>query len=154
MIKTEDKTIHKKLVHLCSTIKTRCNNPRRHNYKNYGGRGIKVCRAWKKSKNFVKWALAHGYREGLQIDRIDNNKGYSPTNCRFVTNRENANNRRNSIRINVNGDIYTIVELSKKYRVSEFTLYWWRRLYGDDVMVSKMLDISARRNYGRLSVCR
>ena len=63
----------------------------------YRDRGITVCDLWQKSpSDFGDWLLAHGWRKGLQIDRIDNDKGYSPENCRVVTPKENANNRRNT----------------------------------------------------------
>lgn len=63
----------------------------------YRDRGITVCELWQKSpSDFGDWLLAHGWREGLQIDRIDNSLGYSPENCRVVTPKENTNNRRNT----------------------------------------------------------
>ena len=67
----------------------------------YRDRGITVCELWQKSpQDFGDWLLAHGWRKGLQIDRIDNNKGYSPENCRVVTRRDNLNNKRNTLRLN------------------------------------------------------
>ena len=66
---------------------------------NYQDRGITVCDEWLVFENFRDWALSHGYKEGLQIDRVDNDKGYCPENCRWVTPKENANNRRNTIRL-------------------------------------------------------
>ena len=69
--------------------------------RNYRDRGITVCELWQKSpQDFGDWLLAHGWRKGLQIDRIDNNKGYSPENCRVVTRRDNLNNKRNTLRLN------------------------------------------------------
>lgn len=65
----------------------------------YQDRGITVCDEWLVFENFRDWALSHGYKEGLQIDRRDNDKGYCPENCRWVTPKENVNNRRNTIRL-------------------------------------------------------
>ena len=67
----------------------------------YRDRGITVCEEWQKSpRAFGDWLLAHGWRKGLQIDRIDNNRGYSPENCRVVSPKENTNNRRNTTVLN------------------------------------------------------
>ena len=56
----------------------RCTNPNSTYFPRYGGRGITVCPEWRTRRNFKKWALSHGYRSDLTIDRIDNDKGYSP----------------------------------------------------------------------------
>ena len=69
------------------------------NKRNYQDRGITVCDEWLVFENFRDWALTHGYKEGLQIDRVNNDAGYCPENCRWVTPKENANNRRNTIRL-------------------------------------------------------
>ena len=69
--------------------------------RDYRDRGITVCELWQNSPQaFGDWLLAHGWHKGLEIDRIDNNKGYSPENCRVVSPRENTNNRRNTLRLN------------------------------------------------------
>ena len=66
----------------------------------YRDRGIEVCELWRNSPQaFGDWLLAHGWNKGLQIDRIDNDKGYSPDNCRVVTPKENSNNKRNTLRL-------------------------------------------------------
>lgn len=73
----------------------RCYNEKHIHYKDYGGRGIKVCEEWKKDKKlFFDWSEKNGYEDSLQIDRIDCSKDYSPENCRFVSSLENQNNRR------------------------------------------------------------
>lgn len=72
-----------------------------HALNNYRDRGITVCELWQKSPQaFGDWLMAHGWRQGLQIDRIDNDQGYCPENCRVVTPKENTNNRRNTLRLN------------------------------------------------------
>lgn len=78
-------------------MRERCTNPRQKCWQRYGGRGIFVCAEWDDFASFRTWALAHGWRKGLQIDRIDDSKGYSPDNCQIVTCKENSD-RRNSPR--------------------------------------------------------
>ena len=77
-----------------ASMKQRCNDKNCKSYPNYGGRGITVCSDWDEYVNFRKWALSIGYKDGLQIDRIDNDSGYFPDNCRFVTQTTNAQNKR------------------------------------------------------------
>lgn len=71
----------------------RCTDPTTERFNNYGARGIDVCVQWKNPKIFYDWAIANGWRQGLQIDRIDNDGNYEPSNCHFVTLRENCSNR-------------------------------------------------------------
>jgi hypothetical protein len=74
-------------------MKDRCHNPKSKPYSRYGGRGIKVCEQWHKWFNFKKWALQCGYKEGLTIDRIDNDGDYCPENCQWLTRSENSHKK-------------------------------------------------------------
>jgi len=78
-------------------MKSRCNNKNHPRYAAWGGRGIRVCAEWNMYSNFAKWAQAAGYKEGLTIDRIDNDAGYCPGNCRWTTKKAQANNTRKTV---------------------------------------------------------
>ena len=81
---------HHTLYSVWNAMTQRCSNPNTINYHNYGGRGIKVCEEWKNNfKLFYDWCIANGWKKGLQIDRIDNNKDYEPNNCQWITPSEN-----------------------------------------------------------------
>jgi len=85
-------------------IKSRCFNPKSPAFECYGARGIGLCDEWNNNvKSFIEWGMANGYKEGLQIDRINNDGNYEPINCHFVMSRENALNRRNLIKSNTSG---------------------------------------------------
>ena len=100
----------------------RCYNENNCGYREYGGRGIKMCREWYARNGFWAfrdWALENGYREDLTIDRIDNDKGYSPDNCRWATTREQANNKRNNIIIEIEGQKHSLTEWAEKLGIKK-----------------------------------
>lgn len=95
-------------------MKKRCYSVNHKNYKHYGARGITIHQEWlESSASFFSWAKENGYREGLQIDRIDNDKGYSPDNCRWVNRICNNINRRASNKSGFTGIVQ--VSYSKLY---------------------------------------
>lgn len=100
-----------RLYHTYQCIKDRCTNPNAQEYARYGGRGISLCDEWLNSKeSFFEWALKNGYRNGLSIDRIDNNGDYCPENCRWVTAKEQARNRSTNVVLEYNGEKHCLSE--------------------------------------------
>lgn len=83
-----------RLHNIWKMMLARCENPSDGSYANYGGRGISVSSGWHDFATFRKWALANGYRDDLSIDRVDNNKGYYPQNCRWANATTQSRNRR------------------------------------------------------------
>lgn len=105
-----------RLHYIWGNMKSRCYNANNRFYKRYGGRGIAVCDEWRDDFTaFVDWALANGYDATLTIDRIDNDKGYAPDNCRWVDMTTQANNRTSNKLFTMDGQTKSISEWSKAY---------------------------------------
>lgn len=81
--------VPKKLYQCWRNMLNRCSNPNVGSYKTYGGKGIGVCDDWKQYVNFRNWAFQNDWEEGLTIDRIDNDMGYCPDNCQWITREDN-----------------------------------------------------------------
>ncbi|MGJ8515686.1 hypothetical protein LMG33810_002885 [Carnimonas sp. LMG 33810] len=104
-------------------MKTRCLNPMSTSYEKYGGRGITVCDRWSKSFAAFLHDMGRKPSPGHSIDRIDNDKGYSPTNCRWATDYEQVMNRRNTIFVTIGGIKKTLVEWCEIYGCTPASAY-------------------------------
>ena len=125
-----------------NNMKHRCYNQNDSCYHIYGARGITVCDEWLKSyRPFYDWAMANGYSDDLSIDRIDNNKGYSPDNCRWATIEQQANNKSNNVWINDNGEKITISQFARKYGLTKACV--WGR-YQNGWTIEEMKQKSRR----------
>lgn len=112
-------------------MKMRCNNKKYTQYKDYGGRGIRVCDEWSGANGFENFLRDMGPRpDKTTIDRIDNNGPYSPDNCRWATKEEQANNTRRTIRWAFNGETLTIKEWEKRTGIPKEVLYNRVYIYG------------------------
>lgn len=138
--KTETYKNKKLLRTVYSSMLQRCNNKNNPDYKNYGGRGIKVDSVWNKFNNFYKWSIENGWNKSLTIDRIDNDGNYSPNNCRFVNKAVQSRNNRNC-KLDwdkveyIRNSNKTVKQLSKKFNVKPTTIEYvikfktWKQKY-------------------------
>lgn len=129
---------HSRLSEIFHNMKNRCYYQNNDSYKYYGGKGIKICDEWNdreiitiKGKHgcftkgwvaFKTWALSHGYRDGLTIDRIDSNKDYSPDNCRWVTMKIQDNNKQNNRLITYKNNTKTMAEWCDEFGLNYDTV--------------------------------
>ena len=105
-------------------MKRRCYNPRYEHFERYGGRGITVCDEWRDDfKAFYDWAVSNGYENGLTLDRADNDGNYTPDNCRWVTQKEQSNNRASCRMITRDGITKTVTEWAESLGIKPATLY-------------------------------
>ena len=117
-------------------MKSRCYYTKNKNYNAYGGRGIAVCDEWKNDfMSFYNWAMENGYDDTLTIDRIDNNKGYSPNNCRWATAKQQVMNRTNTLQIAYKGKTKPLMEWCEILNLSYNTI--WTRLHKYNWTVEK-----------------
>jgi hypothetical protein len=104
-----------RLHHIWDTMKQRCLNSNNKKYPNYGGRGILIYKEWINDFiNFYDWAIDNGYEKTLTLDRIDVNGNYEPSNCRWVSQEIQQNNRRNNIIITINSITKTASQWEKE----------------------------------------
>lgn len=114
-----------RIFHEWQSMLQRCNNPNSQRYKDYGGRGIKVCDEWIDSfVSFCEWSLDNGYNETLTLDRKDVDGNYSPDNCRWITNFEQQSNKRNNRIIECSGEKHILNEWSRITGLRAQTIAW------------------------------
>ena len=132
------------LYDVWANIKQRCLNPKNPSYKYYGERGIELCNDWESNfESFYLWAVKNGYKKSLTIDRIDNNKGYCPENCRLITHKENCRNQNQTIIVEYNGKKISLQKLCEDLNLKYSTVS--QRLF----KLKKPLDIALSK--GRLN---
>jgi len=110
-------------------MKQRCLNPKCIGYPRYGALGIDICQEWKESIiPFIEWAYSNGYSDELTLDRKDNQKGYSPENCKWSTLRTQSRNKRNNVWLKAFGEIKCMEDWGSDTRYQANSLQIWKRL--------------------------
>lgn len=113
-----------RIFNIWQDMRARCYNSNEQSYRNYGGRGIKICSEWKDDFHaFYEWAINNGYEENLQIERNDVNGDYSPSNCSWKTQLEQARNRRNTIHVDYEGKKMPIGKIAEITGIKSSTIY-------------------------------
>lgn len=114
-----------RVYRIYAKIKRRCLVADDIAYPNYGGRGITICDKWKNDfLSFYEWAMTNGYSDELTIDRIDNNKGYCPENCRWTDYKNQNNNTRRNRYITYKGEIKTLKQWCEEFQISYKRTHW------------------------------
>ena len=119
---TKHNQSHTKLYRTWNDMRQRTANPKREDYKNYGARNIHICNEWLDFIAFKDWALENGYREDLTIERKDVNGDYCPENCCWIPFEKQAQNKRNTVKIEYAGEILTLKEWSIRLGINLNTL--------------------------------
>ena len=108
-------------------MRNRCYWQKHNRFQYYGGKGITVCDEWVDDfMAFYQWGIANGWKRGLQIDRIENSKNYSPDNCRFRTIKQQARNRTSNVQLTIDGVTKIVVEWAEEFKIHPTTIH--RRL--------------------------
>jgi len=111
-----------RVYRIWNAMKNRCGCPNFCDYHNYGGRGIKVCDEWLEFLPFRDWALSSGYSDDLTLDRSNNDLGYSPENCRWISFRDQQNNRRNNHYVTIGEETKSITDWARVYNVPAYII--------------------------------
>lgn len=129
-----------RLYRIWDAMKNRCYLKTHSAYLYYGGRGITVCDAWKDNfEAFYGWAINNGYSEDLTIDRIDNDSGYSPENCKWSTREEQVNNRKSCVLITYNGETKNLMQWCKLLNLPYKLIH--QRMYLKNISFEEAISI-------------
>lgn len=139
-----------RLYDVWNSMKQRCYNSNCQDYADYGGRGIAVCAEWLGKNGFIhfyNWSMANGYDENAPkrqctVERIDTNGNYEPSNCKFATQNEQQNNRRDNHKITHNGKTQNITQWAKELQINKQTL--WNRINRNHWSIKKALETPVR----------
>jgi len=142
-----------KLYYVWNNMKERCRKENHKDYHYYGGKGVIVCDEWNNDFSaFCQFAINNGYIEGLQIDRIDNNKGYGPDNCRFVTRKVNMNNTRLLSTTNTSGYRGVYYDKNKNKFCSYGSISGYKKFYKRGFLTAKEAAVYRDNYYRNLGV--
>lgn len=131
-----------RLYRIWKTMKCRCNDSNHPTYKWYGARGIRVCDEWSESYiSFREWAITHGYKEGLELERIDVNKGYNPGNCKWISHHEQTMNRRDTLYVTINGITLKLRDFCDQNGISINSVNYWRHLNILEAKLSERMNM-------------
>lgn len=126
---------NKKLQRIFSNMLNRCYSKKDKNYRWYGEKGIKICDEWTNDYfAFEQWALSHGYKEGLTIDRKDSNKDYCPENCRWISRVNNSKYKSSTVLTEVDGIFHTGREWSLILNLGKNTINRMLRQYPEELV--------------------
>lgn len=111
-----------RLYNIWKCMRQRCLNPNNPNYRNYGRKGVGICKEWQDYATFKEWAFSSGYADHLSIDRIDVNGDYSPDNCRWADNKTQANNTTRNRFIEFHGEKLTMSQIADRLNTTYSTI--------------------------------
>lgn len=144
----------RRLYMIWAGMKQRCYNENCESYKWYGAKGVSVCREWINDfRSFEKWSYDSGYKENLSIERKDPKGDYEPSNCEWIELPNQQDNKRNTVRIKINGKYFTLKEISELYGINRATLY---SRYSNGASVDELLKPvgTAKKKHARKNTLR
>lgn len=139
----ETNTKNSKIYNVWCGMFRRCYNKNNKSFSQYGGREIIICNEWKDFKIFYEWAINNGYKEGLSIERIDVNGNYCPSNCTWISIKEQAKNRQNTIKVFYKNEFVTLIDISEKENINYKDLWANYKKY---IEINKAIEICKLHN--------